>query len=217
MPRLDSRVLAGIVLLSSCYYLTSATPLTSLLHNKRNTDTAVPQGNAGSEVEEVPQNGEMEPQPYTPDAFPPCVSVEYLTVLKDRFATQIDRNNDGRATFEEMRRHLQDYNPNVRDAAVAGFIARRDENGDGVIDFVPEYVKNVITPDYSVENAREWFNLDNTNGDEFVTRDELMSIARHIGTPEEQAAAQVSGYYLSNDKNGDDKLDWDEYKVIYGQ
>ncbi|XP_046560803.1 calmodulin-like protein 7 [Haliotis rubra] len=217
MPRLDSCVLAVIVLLSCCYHMTSATSLKHLLQNKRNTDTAVPEGHTGSEVEVDPQNGEMEPQPYTPDAFPPCVSVEYLTVLKHRFETQIDRNNDGRATFEEMRRHLQDYNPNVRDATVADFIGRRDDNGDGIIDFVPEYVKNVITPDYSEENAKEWFNLDNTNGDDFVTRDELMTIARHIGTPEEQADAQVSGYYLSNDKNGDDKLDWDEYKVIYGQ
>ena len=81
--------------------------------------------------------------------------------------------------------------------------------GNGIIEFVPEYVKNIVVPDHSEETAREWFNLDDTNGDGYVTREELLSITRHLGIPADRAHLKVSSYYMSNDKNGDDKLNWD--------
>lgn len=217
MTRLDVSLLAACVVLS-CVYAASASSLRSSLHKKRNADTAAQEEashhTAGEEEEE---DSHYIPQIDFDPASPPCISVEYLTEIKDRFKTQIDRNNDGRATFQEMQRYLQDYNPNVREETVAAFIERRDMDGDGIIDFVPEFVKLFITTDHSIENAMEWFNLDDTDGDGYVTGRELMVITTHLGTPEDQARDQVQGYYLSNDKNGDGKLDWDEYKVIYGQ
>ncbi|XP_041347789.1 calmodulin-like protein 7 [Gigantopelta aegis] len=149
--------------------------------------------------------------------YPACMSIEYLTELKDRFSSQIDGNDDGKATYEEMLRHLRDYNPHVTAETVKKFIKRRDLNGNGVIEFVPEYIRNIVVPDNSEETAREWFALDDTNGDGYVTRDELLAITNHVGTPADRGELKVASYYMSNDKNGDDKLSWDEYKTIYGQ
>lgn len=42
----------------------------------------------------------------------------------------MDKNLDGKATFEEVKRYLAKYNPVIKDSEVERFIARRDVNGD---------------------------------------------------------------------------------------
>lgn len=42
----------------------------------------------------------------------------------------MDKNQDGKATFEEVKRYLAKYNPVIKDSEVERFIARRDVNGD---------------------------------------------------------------------------------------
>ena len=80
--------------------------------------------------------------------------------------------------------------------------------GDGSVDFIPDYLMEVSSPDYGTNTAREWFDLEDTNGDGFVTRDELINIATNVGMSREEAEQTAIGYYMSADQNGDGKLSW---------
>ena len=81
-------------------------------------------------------------------------------------------------------------------------------SGDGSVDFIPDYLMEVSSPDYGTNTAREWFDLEDTNGDGFVTRDELINIATNVGMSREEAEQTAIGYYMSADQNGDGKLSW---------
>ena len=48
--------------------------------------------------------------------------------MKNRFAERIDPNDDGKATFDEVRQYLSNFNPAVSDQQVTSFIRRRDLN-----------------------------------------------------------------------------------------
>ena len=82
------------------------------------------------------------------------------------------------------------------------------------MDFIPDYLMEVSSPNYGTMAAREWFDLEDTNGDGFVSRDELIKIATNVGMPKEEAEQTAVGYYMSADQNGDGKLSW-EGKFIF--
>ncbi|XP_076435649.1 neo-calmodulin-like [Babylonia areolata] len=152
-------------------------------------------------------------------AFPgsgmPCLTVSFLTELKSRFNDRIDPNDDGKATASEVRQYLSKFNPQVSDEQVQSFIRKRDLNGNGIIEFVPEYIMDILSPDLTSDSAEEWFQLEDTDDDGFVSREELMSIAQRLGMSDEQAEESVASYYMSVDEDGDDRLSFDEYRVLY--
>lgn len=78
--------------------------------------------------------------------------------------------------------------------------------GDSVIDFIPEYVLDISSPDMSPEAAREWFMLEDRNGDSYVAKSELLTIAENLGMSPDQAEDSVSSYYMSADANKDEQL-----------
>uniref|UniRef100_A0A0B7A2F0 EF-hand domain-containing protein n=1 Tax=Arion vulgaris TaxID=1028688 RepID=A0A0B7A2F0_9EUPU len=145
----------------------------------------------------------------------PCLSLPFLTVLKERFVRWLDKNNDGMSTFDEVKDHLRRFKPNVKDDAVESFIRRRDMNGNQAIDFVPEYVHDMSAPDYTIEGAKEWFHLQDTNDDGFVNEKELIAVAEAVGTSPLEAADTVQGYYMVADLDKDGKLSFDEFKTLY--
>ncbi|KAL8595563.1 hypothetical protein ACOMHN_025600 [Nucella lapillus] len=59
----------------------------------------------------------------------PCLTVTFLTEMKDRFRDRIDPNDDGKATVSEVRQYLSNFNPQVTPDQVNSFITRRDLNG----------------------------------------------------------------------------------------
>lgn len=67
----------------------------------------------------------------------------------------------------------------------------------------------VSSPDFDLNTAKEWFGLEDTNGDGYVSRDELIAIAVKVGMPREEAERTAIGYYMSADQNGDGKLSWE--------
>ncbi|KAJ8310427.1 hypothetical protein KUTeg_012292 [Tegillarca granosa] len=79
--------------------------------------------------------------------------------------------------------------------------------GNGEVDFIPDYLMEVSSPHYSTTVAREWFDLEDTNHDGYVSRDELIKIAENIGMSREEAEQTADGYYMIVD-DGDQKLDW---------
>lgn len=81
--------------------------------------------------------------------------------------------------------------------------------GDGSVDFIPDYLIEVSSPDFDINTAREWFELEDTNGDGYVSRDELIDIALKVGMSQQEAEQTAIGYYMSADKNGDAKLSWE--------
>ncbi|KAK7480565.1 hypothetical protein BaRGS_00028141, partial [Batillaria attramentaria] len=167
----------------------------------------------------VPWRLELEPYVSAPlrirrqAAFPgtgmPCLTVTFLTEMKGRFAERIDPNDDGKATFNEVRNYLRNFKPTVTDDQVTSFIRRRDLNGNRIIEFIPEYILDIATPDMTAEAAAEWFALEDSDGDGFVTRRELLRIAQQLGMSPDQADGSVSSYYMAMDTNGDDRLSFD--------
>lgn len=147
-------------------------------------------------------------------AYESCASIQQLEVFQAQFHDSVDKNQDGKATFEEVKRYLAKYNPVIKDSEVERFIARRDVNGNGVIDFVPDYVAEVLSPTYSLNKAKEWFQLEDSNRDGLVSRDELLTIAMNIGMTPKQAAETVDLFYMTGDINGDGKLNWKEYSSV---
>ena len=81
--------------------------------------------------------------------------------------------------------------------------------GDGEVDFIPDYISEVMSPEYSLSKAREWFKLEDTNKDGYVSEAELVTIAMNIGMTKDDAEKTASEYYMSADTNGDRLLDWD--------
>ena len=73
----------------------------------------------------------------------------------------------------------------------------------------------VSSPDYGTNAAREWFDLEDTNGDGYVSRDELIKIATNVGMSQEEAEQTAIGYYMSADQNGDGKLSWEGKHSLY--
>lgn len=80
--------------------------------------------------------------------------------------------------------------------------------GDGSVDFIPDYLMEVSSPDFDLNTAREWFELEDTNGDGYVSKDELLTIAEKVGMTKKEAEQSVMGYYMSVDRNKDNRLSW---------
>ncbi|RUS78887.1 hypothetical protein EGW08_013362 [Elysia chlorotica] len=139
-----------------------------------------------------------------------CVSIPRLQEMQQQFRNMIDHNADGRATPEEVKNFLQKFK-NVTDESVAAFIARKDINRNGVVDFVPDYVQS-LSQSNSMGEARDWFFLMDSDDDGFITVDELREVAQRLGMSPDDAAM----YYMSEDRNHDGKLSFDEYKKTHG-
>lgn len=144
-----------------------------------------------------------------------CFTIPHLQSLKEQFTTYIDKNGDSRASNDEIMEYLQKYNPDTKPDQVDNFIARRDHDGDGFVDFIPDYLMEVSSPDYDQNAAKEWFELEDTDSDGYVSRDELVGIAMKIGMPLEEAERTAASYYMSADRNKDGRLSWEEYKQLF--
>ena len=81
-------------------------------------------------------------------------------------------------------------------------------SGNGVIEFIPEYVTNMVTRDMSQEAAVEMFELDDTDHNGRISRDELLGIARRLGVPEQEATDQIERYYMSLDSDNNGSLEF---------
>jgi hypothetical protein len=57
------------------------------------------------------------------------IAISLILVFQTQFYNSVDKNFDGKATFEEVKEYLSKYNPIVKDTEVTRFIRRRDING----------------------------------------------------------------------------------------
>ena len=57
----------------------------------------------------------------------------FITAYKAQFTAFIDKNNDGRATFHEIKNYLKKYDHEVTDERVKAFLERRDSNGNIIL------------------------------------------------------------------------------------
>lgn len=103
----------------------------------------------------------------------------------------------------------------LNDESVMIFFFQLQWAGNGVIDFVPDYVAEVLSPTYSLNKAKEWFQLEDSNRDGLVSRDELLTIAMNIGMTPKQAAETVDLFYMTGDINGDGKLNWKGIQSVH--
>ncbi|XP_022288635.2 uncharacterized protein LOC111100809 [Crassostrea virginica] len=148
------------------------------------------------------------------ESYTACASAQQLEVFQAQFYDSVDKNQDGKATFDEVKDYLAKYSPVIKDSEVEKFIARRDVNANGVIDFVPDYVTEVLSPSYGRNKAKEWFQLEDSNRDGVVSRSELIAIATNIGMSPKEAAETVDLFYMAGDQDGDGRLNWKEYSSV---
>lgn len=61
----------------------------------------------------------------------------FIKVFQAQFYDSVDKNQDGKATFDEVKDYLAKYSPVIKDSEVEKFIARRDVNGNSYYDSIP--------------------------------------------------------------------------------
>lgn len=145
----------------------------------------------------------------------PCYGMDKIEALQERFHRFFDLNKDGRATKKEVTNYLMKYDPTVSKSLVEEFIASRDLNKNGMIDFIPEYILAVSQPEVNSMKAREWFTLEDANNDNIITKDDIEKIGLRMGMSNEEIRDSMS-YYALGDENGDGKITWSEYKILQG-
>ena len=74
----------------------------------------------------------------------------FITAYKAQFTAFIDKNNDGRATFHEIKSYLKKYDHDVTDERVKAFLDRRDSNGNIIL------YKSDIVWNRNIENNTQW-------------------------------------------------------------
>ncbi|ESO98601.1 hypothetical protein LOTGIDRAFT_174135 [Lottia gigantea] len=208
-----------LLLLVFQFSLLAALPFHQLLIHKKRDSEPISRlfeeiENSNNPVESVTHPREQQGE-QMPERAQPCISIHYLMVLKNQFQSRIDPNDDGKATFDEIRQFLRHYHSDVSPETINKFIERRDLNGNGVIELIPEYILDITTPDYTLGGAKEWFNLEDSNGDGKVSRQELETIAQNVGMSRQEAEFTVDTYYMTMDRDGDDSLSWNEYRALY--
>lgn len=60
-------------------------------------------------------------------------SIFFFAAFKAQFTAFIDKDNDGRASFKEIKSYLQKYDAAVTDKRVQDFVVRRDTNGISIL------------------------------------------------------------------------------------
>ncbi|XP_014786728.1 uncharacterized protein LOC106881037 [Octopus bimaculoides] len=133
--------------------------------------------------------------------------MDKIEALQERFHRFFDLNKDGRATKKEVTNYLMKYDPTVSKSLVEEFIASRDLNKNGMIDFIPEYILAVSHPEVNSMKAREWFTLEDANNDNIITKDDIEKIGLRMGMSDEEIRDSMS-YYALGDENGDGKITW---------
>ncbi|XP_059142072.1 uncharacterized protein LOC131929742 [Physella acuta] len=149
------------------------------------------------------------------DFWQDCVSIPHLTQMKERFVRWLDHNNDGVSTFDEVKNFIRRFKPDVRDETVAAYIRRRDTNGNGVIDFVPEYVHEMTASESTLDSAKEEFQFLDSNDDGLVTEKEIVRMSEALDQSPEEALQTAQLRYMPADVDKDGKLSFDEFKAVY--
>ncbi|WP_018353321.1 EF-hand domain-containing protein [Longispora albida] len=133
---------------------------------------------------------------------------------------QHDRNNSGYITSDELGAVLRSLGEKPSAFQVGGLISDSDLDGDGRMglkEFLSLLGRKVVPQPGATspeEELAEAFRVHDADGDGFVTKDEMTTLMQTLG--DAPTAEEIDAAYAKSDANGDGKLDFAEFKALYG-
>ncbi|MED6209122.1 Calcium-dependent protein kinase 33 [Stylosanthes scabra] len=139
------------------------------------------------------------------------LSEEEIQGLKAMF-TNIDTDNSGTITYEELRAGLQRLGSKLTEAEVRQLMDAADVDGNGSIDYI-EFItatmhRHRLERDEHLYKAFQYFDKDNSG---FITRDELESAMKEYGMGDE---ATIKEIISEVDTDNDGRINYEEFVAM---
>ncbi|KAK7276842.1 hypothetical protein RIF29_17988 [Crotalaria pallida] len=136
------------------------------------------------------------------------LSEEEIKGLKSMF-TNIDTDNSGTITYEELRAGLQRLGSKLTEAEVQQLMEAADVDGNGTIDYI-EFItatmhRHRLERDEHLYKAFQYFDKDNSG---FITRDELQIAMKEYGMGDE---ATIKEIISEVDADNDGRINYEEF------
>ncbi|XP_061342242.1 calcium-dependent protein kinase 2-like isoform X4 [Gastrolobium bilobum] len=138
------------------------------------------------------------------------LSEEEIQGLKAMF-TNIDTDNSGTITYEELRAGLQRLGSKLTEAEVQQLLeaVSADVDGDGTIDYI-EFItatmhRHRLERDEHLYKAFQYFDKDNSG---FITRDELETAMKEYGMGDEDTIKEIISEV---DTDNDGRINYEEF------
>ncbi|MED6216178.1 Calcium-dependent protein kinase 33 [Stylosanthes scabra] len=139
------------------------------------------------------------------------LSEEEIQGLKAMF-TNIDTDNSGSITYEELRAGLQRLGSKLTEAEVRQLMDAADVDGNGSIDYI-EFItatmhRHRLERDEHLYKAFQYFDKDNSG---FITRDELESAMKEYGMGDEATIREIISEV---DTDNDGRINYEEFVAM---
>ncbi|KAG5064699.1 hypothetical protein JHK85_005882 [Glycine max] len=136
------------------------------------------------------------------------LSEEEIQGLKAMF-TNIDTDNSGTITYEELRAGLQRLGSKLTEAEVQQLMDAADVDGNGTIDYI-EFItatmhRHRLERDEHLHKAFQYFDKD---GSGYITRDELETAMKEYGMGNEATIREIISEV---DTDNDGRINYDEF------
>ncbi|XP_022332297.2 neo-calmodulin-like [Crassostrea virginica] len=126
-----------------------------------------------------------------------------------------DKDKSGHIDAAELGNSLRVFGLNPTMKEIYDMINEVDKNGNGTIEF-DEFLaflkRSYRKPDEIKLDLKKAFRILDINGDGFITREELQKVLTKMG--ETLTEKEVDEMMEKADKNGDGKIDYEEYVDI---
>ncbi|KAG0470896.1 hypothetical protein HPP92_017016 [Vanilla planifolia] len=133
---------------------------------------------------------------------------EEIVGLKQMFAN-MDTDNSGTITYEELKTGLARLGSKLSDVEVKQLMEAADVDGDGTIDYI-EFItatmhKHKLEKEENLYSAFQYFDKDNSG---FITRDELETAMKEHGMGD---AATIKEIISEVDTDNDGRINYEEF------
>ncbi|KAI8010977.1 Calcium-dependent protein kinase 19 [Camellia lanceoleosa] len=136
------------------------------------------------------------------------LSQDEIQGLKQTF-TNIDTDNSGTITYEELKTGLARLGSKLTEAEVKQLMEAADVDGDGTIDYI-EFItatmhRHKLERDEHLYKAFQYFDTDNSG---FITMDELESAMKNYGMGDEDTIKEIISEV---DTDNDGRINYEEF------
>ncbi|KAF5949649.1 hypothetical protein HYC85_011642 [Camellia sinensis] len=136
------------------------------------------------------------------------LSQDEIQGLKQMF-TNIDTDNSGTITYEELKTGLARLGSKLTEAEVKQLMEAADVDGDGTIDYI-EFItatmhRHKLERDEHLYKAFQYFDTDNSG---FITMDELESAMKNYGMGDEDTIKEIISEV---DTDNDGRINYEEF------
>uniref|UniRef100_A0A0D9XNT8 Uncharacterized protein n=1 Tax=Leersia perrieri TaxID=77586 RepID=A0A0D9XNT8_9ORYZ len=140
-----------------------------------------------------------------------CLSEEEIKGLKEMFKN-IDKDNSGTITLEELKNGLAKQGPKLSDSEIEQLMEAADADGNGMIDY-EEFVTatvhmNKMDREEHLYTAFQYFDKDNSG---YITKEELEQALKEQGLYD---AKEIKDVITEADSNNDGRIDYSEFVAM---